>query len=97
MLKNLPNPPRANEIPTELIRHGDVRIDPYFWLNNPEDSAVIDYLNLENSYTESVLKPTEKLQSELFEEMKGRMVADEQSVPYFNGKDWFYHRYETEG
>jgi oligopeptidase B len=58
---------------------------------------VIDYLNQENQYTENVLKPTETLQNELFEEMKGRMVSDEQSVPYFNGKDWFYHRYETGG
>ncbi|MHA8081064.1 S9 family peptidase [Aquirufa regiilacus] len=97
MLQNLPNPPQATEIPNELILHGDVRQDPYFWLNNPEDPAVIDYLNQENSYTENVLKPTEALQNELFEEMKGRMVADEQSVPYFNGKDWFYHRYETGG
>lgn len=97
MLQNLPNPPQATEILKELTIHGDVRIDPYFWLNNPEDPAVIDYLNQENQYTENVLKPTETLQNELFEEMKGRIVSDEQSVPYFNGKDWFYHRYETGG
>lgn len=97
MLENRPNPPRATEIPKELIIHGDVRQDPYFWLNKPEDPQVIDYLTQENAYTEQVLKPTEHLQNELFEEMKGRIVADEQSVPYFNGKDWFYHRYETGG
>ncbi|MEY4646515.1 MAG: hypothetical protein RIQ98_351, partial [Bacteroidota bacterium] len=97
MFKNIPNPPRATEIQKELIIHGDVRQDPYFWLNNLEDSKVIDYLNQENSYTEQVLKPSENLQDELFEEMKGRIVADEQSVPYFNGKDWFYHRYESGG
>ena len=97
MLKNIPNPPQATEIPHALTIHGDCRQDPYFWLNNPEDQAVIDYLTEENTYTENVLKPTEALQNELFEEMKGRMVADEQSVPYFNGKDWFYHRYETGG
>jgi oligopeptidase B len=97
MLQNLPNPPQASQIPKELTIHGDIRQDPYFWLNNPEDPAVIDYLNQENKYTENVLKPTESLQNELFEEMKGRMVSDEQSVPYFNGKDWFYHRYEIGG
>ncbi len=97
MLQNLPNPPKAKQVPKALTIHGDVRQDPYFWLNNPEDPEVIDYLNQENSYTENVLKPTEALQNELFEEMKWRMVADEQSVPYFNGKDWFYHRYETGG
>jgi oligopeptidase B len=97
MLQNLPNPPRATEIQKELINHGDVRQDPYFWLNNPENPLVIDYLNQENTYTEQVLKPTENLQNELFEEMKGRIVADEASVPYFNGKDWFYHRYEIGG
>ncbi len=97
MFKNIPNPPRATEIQKELTIHGDVRQDPYFWLNNPEDAKVIDYLNQENSYTEQVLKPSENLQDELFEEMKGRIVADEQSAPYFNGKDWFYHRYESGG
>jgi oligopeptidase B len=97
MLQNLPNPPQASEIPNELTIHGDIRQDPYFWLNNPDNPAVIEYLNQENKYTERVLKPTENLQNELFDEMKGRMVSDEQSVPYFNGKDWFYHRYETGG
>jgi oligopeptidase B len=97
MLQNLPNPPQASEIPNELTTHGDIRQDPYFWLNNPDNPAVIEYLNQENKYTERVLKPTENLQNELFDEMKGRMVSDEQSVPYFNGKDWFYHRYETGG
>ena len=70
MFKNIPNPPRATEISKELIIHGDVRQDPYFWLNNPEDAKVIDYLNQENSYTEQVLKPSENLQDELFEEME---------------------------
>jgi len=54
MFKNIPNPPSATEIPKELIIHGDVRQDPYFWLNNPEDPQVIDYLHQENSYTEQV-------------------------------------------
>jgi oligopeptidase B len=97
MLQNLPNPPLATEVPKALTIHDDIRQDPYFWLNNPEDSAVIDYLNQENAYTISVLKPTENLQNELFEEMKNRMVPDEASVPYFNGLDWFYHRYESGG
>lgn len=97
MLENLPNPPKAAIIPNELVIHGDIRQDPYFWLNQAEDPNVIAYLEAENAYTKAVLQPTETLQNELFEEMKSRVVADDASVPYFNGKDWFYHRYETGG
>ena len=95
MLQNLPNPPKAKQVPKALTIHGDVRQDPYFWLNNPEDPAVIDYLNQENSYTENVLKPTEALQNELFEEMKGRIKEDDSSVPYFLNGYWYITRFET--
>ena len=77
-------PPLAKKIPKELTAHGDVRVDDYFWMRlsdeqkNAEKSDeqtqdVLNYLNAENSYKESVMKDTENLQDELFKEMKGRM------------------------
>jgi len=42
--------PIAKKINKELIQHGDVRIDPYYWLNDRTDSEVIDYLTKENAY-----------------------------------------------
>ena len=73
-------PPDAIAKDKTLSMHGDTRIDPYFWLNNREDPEVIQYLNDENSFTKSVLEPSEKLQKNLFEEMKGRIKEDDSSV-----------------
>ena len=35
---------------TILEKHGDKRIDSYYWLNDRENPKVIDYLNQENEY-----------------------------------------------
>ncbi|HSH53100.1 MAG TPA: S9 family peptidase, partial [Bacteroidales bacterium] len=74
--------------------HGNTRIDNYYWLNDRENPAVIKYLEAENRYTESVLKPTEDLQENLFEEMKSRIKETDQSVPYFFNGYYYYSRYE---
>ncbi len=44
-----PEPPLARRIPVQLEKHGHIRTDDYFWLNQREDSEVIDYLNAENA------------------------------------------------
>lgn len=94
--KNTKNiqPPDAIKKPIELTIHGDTRIDNYYWLNNKENPEVIDYLEAENRYKESVLKPTENLQEKLFEEMKSRIKETDQSVPYFFNGYYYYTRYE---
>ena len=87
-------PPDANPKDKELSIHGDTRLDPYYWLNEREDPEVIQYLEDENSYTRAVLKSTEKMQKQLFEEMKGRIKEDDSSVPYFLNDYWYIRRYE---
>ena len=87
-------PPDASPKDKELSIHGDTRIDPYYWLNDREDLEVIQYLNDENSYTKAVLNSTEKMQKQLFEEMKGRIKEDDSSVPYFLNDYWYVRRYE---
>ncbi len=89
-------PPTCEIKPHEMTIHGDTRIDNYFWLNNREDVKVIDYLNDENNYTKNILAPTEKLQEELFTEMKSRIKEDDQSVPYFKNGYYYQTKY-TEG
>ena len=37
--------PVAKIIPKELEKHGDIRIDNYYWMNERENQEVIDYLN----------------------------------------------------
>ena len=65
--------PIAKKVEKKLEIHNDVRIDNYFWMNDRENSDVINHLNEENDYTKSVLKHTEVFQKNLFEEMKGRI------------------------
>lgn len=87
-------PPDANPKDKELSIHGDMRLDPYYWLKDRENPEVIQYLEDENSYTKAVLESTEKMQKQLFEEMKGRIKEDDSSVPYFSNEYWYIRRYE---
>ena len=86
--------PIAKKIEQKLEKHGDIRIDNYYWLNDRENSEVIDYLNQENDYTKAVLQPTETLQTKLFEEMKARIKEDDSSVPYKLNGYWYLTEYQ---
>ncbi|MFC7524510.1 S9 family peptidase [Parapedobacter sp. GCM10030251] len=79
--------------------HGDTVVDPYYWLNDyfkkgPDSSAVIDYLEAENAYTDAMMKGTETLQAQLFDEMKARIKEQDESVPYFKNGYYYYTRTE---
>ena len=65
--------PVAVKKPKELSIHGDTRIDNYYWLRERENPEVIAYLEAENSYRESMMKGSEKLQKDLFDEIVGRI------------------------
>ncbi|SNR65402.1 oligopeptidase B [Maribacter sedimenticola] len=86
--------PVARKIPKELIKHNDVRIDEYYWMNQKEDQEVISYLNAENAYYESLTAHTKEFQESLFLEMKGRIKEDDSSVPYKLNGYWYSTRYE---
>ncbi|WP_312554073.1 S9 family peptidase [Empedobacter brevis] len=86
--------PIAKKIERKLEKHGDIRIDNYYWLNDRENQEVIDYLNEENNYTKSILKPTEDLQAKLFEEMKARIKEDDSSVPYKLNGYWYLTEFQ---
>ena len=86
--------PLAEPRPHELEAHGDVRIDEYYWLREREDPEVIAYLEAENAWVDAAMEHTEELQDTLFEEIRGRIVEDDASVPYRDGDYWYYTRYE---
>jgi oligopeptidase B len=90
-------PPVAKVIPKDVGMHGDQRIDNYYWLNNRENPEVIKYLEAENAYTKAVMQPTEALQTKLFDEMKGRIKEDDESVPYKDGNYYYYSRFVKGG
>ncbi|NDI98882.1 S9 family peptidase [Flavobacterium sp. LaA7.5] len=87
-------PPTAAIHPKQLEKHGDVRIDNYYWLNERENPEVIDYLNKENEYYQKMTEHIKKFREDLYEEMKGRIKEDDSSVPYFYNGYYYITRYE---
>jgi oligopeptidase B len=57
-------------------------MDHYAWLKKKSDPRVVAYLNEENAYTEAYLKSTEAFQEKLYQEMLGRILQTDLSVPY---------------
>jgi len=92
--KSKPTPPVATKVPHELVMHGDTRIDPYYWMNQRDSDEVIQYLNQENAYADAVMKGTENLQESLFQEIKGRIKEQDESVPYFENGYFYYTRFD---
>ena len=97
--------PDAEQVAHELEKHGDVRVDEYYWMKlsdeqkNAEEKdeqtqKVLDYLNSENDYTKSMLASTEGLQKSLYDEIVARIDPTDQSVPVKVNGYWYYSRYE---
>lgn len=86
--------PIPKKIPHSITLHNHERIDDYFWMRDRENPDVIAHLEAENAYTDLVMKPTVKLQKELYKEMKARIQEDDSSAPYFKNGYWYYSRYE---
>ncbi|MEZ5236344.1 MAG: S9 family peptidase [Acidimicrobiales bacterium] len=90
-----PTPPIAKTEPSTITAWGDTRVDPYAWLRNREaDPDVLAYLEAENAYTEAAMAHTAGLQSELFEEIRARILETDLSVPVRKGPWWYYSRTE---
>ena len=73
--------------------HGVTWEDNYSWIHQPNilevlkdktklDPEVKNYLDEENSYAEFHLKDTNDIQKKLFDEIKGRIKLDDESLPF---------------
>ncbi|WP_298423551.1 S9 family peptidase [uncultured Kordia sp.] len=93
-MKNSLSVPTVAKKPTKLEKHGDVRIDDYYWLNDRENPEVISYLEAENVYNDEMTAHTKDFQKNLFEELKGRIKEDDASVPYKLNGYWYVRKYE---
>lgn len=89
-----PVPPAARVQPHELTKFGLTRVDDYFWLREREDPEVLSYLDAENAYMTAMTAHTDGLQEQLFEEITGRIKQDDASVPYRDGRYFYYTRFE---
>ena len=87
-------PPTAEKSPKEFTAHGDKRIDDYYWLNQRENTKVLDYLKAENAYLDTMMSGTRELREKLFKEMKGRIKEKDESLPYKDNGYWYYTRFE---
>ena len=97
--------PIAKKQLTKLEIHNDERVDNYFWMrltdeqkiaDNKDDQTkdVIDYLEKENEYYNTVTNYTKDFEENLFQEMKGRIKEDDSSVPYKDNGYYYITRYE---
>ncbi|MDD3146616.1 MAG: S9 family peptidase [Candidatus Riflebacteria bacterium] len=89
-----PTPPTARKEPKVTEVHGKKLVDHYAWLRNRESPEVMNYLKAENLYTSEVMKDTEELQNQLFEEMKSRIKETDLSVPQRIDTYTYYSRTE---
>jgi oligopeptidase B len=87
-------PPVAPRRPHVVTAHGHDREDPWYWLRERDDPAVLAYLEAENTYTEEQTAGLAGLRGELFEEMKARIKETDMSVPARRGPWWYYTRTE---
>ena len=87
-------PPVARKIPKESKLQGELRVDPYHWLREKTKPEVIAYLNAENAYTASVMKPLKPLEESLYREILGRIKQTDLDVPYRDRGFYYYSRTE---
>ena len=88
-------PPVARVVPKVDTLHGDVVVDPYAWLRDKTDSAVIRHLEAENAYAEAMTRHTAPLRDTLYKEILGRTKETDASPPYLKDGYWYYTRTEA--
>ena len=85
-------PPRPEHRDTTREHHGDVVVDPYEWLRDKSDRAVVAHLEAENAYAEAATARLQPLRDEIFEEIRSRTQETDLSVPVASGPWWYYSR-----
>ncbi|MEM1036383.1 MAG: S9 family peptidase [Pseudomonadota bacterium] len=101
--------PTANRIDETIEQVGRTRTDPYHWMKDDnwqdvmKDPSILredirEYLEAENAYTKAGLEePLQPLVDELFEEMRGRIKEDDQSLPSVDGPYAYLTKFRTGG
>lgn len=94
-------PPVAERRLVSTTTHGHTRVDDYGWLRDPaypevESQAIRAYLEAENTYLDAALEPVKELQERIFQELRGRVQPNDDSVPSRKGEYWYQERYLAE-
>ncbi len=91
---DFPAPPVAVVVPDTFMNFGQQRIDNYYWLKDKNNPKVIEYLQTENAYTDTVMSATQALQQKIYDEILGRIKEDDESYPSFKDGYFYYSRTE---
>ena len=91
---DFPTPPVAEVKPDTFVEFSHQRIDNYYWMKDKADPKVIEYLNAENAYTDTVMASTKDLQETIYNEILGRMKEDDDSYPTLRDGYYYYTRVE---
>lgn len=91
-LSLLPNFPVAKKQAHALTTHAKTRVDDYYWMRDDErkNADILAHLAQENAYCDAQLAAIKPLQNILFEELKGRIVKDDNTVPVKDGQYWYH-------
>ena len=100
--------PQLRKKPEIKSCHNTTWEDNYSWIHqknilevlkdrNKLNPEVEKYLNEENKYTEHHLKDTKDLQKKLFDEIKGRIKLDDESLPYKDHTFEYWTKTTVEG
>jgi len=82
--------------PAAPIARQDQGPDPYAWLQARDTPEVLAYLQDENAYQQALLAEQAPLREQLFEEIKGRILETDLSLPSPWGP-WLYYTRTTAG
>ncbi|CAD6338164.1 unnamed protein product [Miscanthus lutarioriparius] len=87
-------PPVAKKVPRQLVEHGDVRVDNYYWLRDDSrsDPDVLAHLRAENDYTAAVMSDVKQLEDEIYAQIRGRIKEDDIDAPLHKGQYYYYER-----
>lgn len=91
--------PVADIKTTTRILHGDTVADNYYWMidyfkKGPDSTRIVNYLNEENKYLDTMMSSSEGLREDLFKELKGRIKEKDESVPVFRNGYFYYTKTE---
>ncbi|HRQ51298.1 MAG TPA: S9 family peptidase [Agriterribacter sp.] len=92
-------PPVADIREHQRIIHGDTVTDPYYWMidyfkKGPDSSRVVNYLEEENGYLDTMMSGSKAFREQLYAEMKGRIKEKDESVPVFKNGYFYYVKTE---
>ena len=92
---DFPTPPVAEVRPDTFVEFSHQRIDEYYWMKDKTNPKVIEYLNAENAYADTVMASTKGLQETIYSEILGRMKEDDESYPSLRDGYYYYSRSEA--